>query len=904
MAKKIGFGLFVTACLVGILYWFHYVKEVKAPVSDAMNAIPSNASVIIECNNIRNSWDKISHTNLIWQELQVAPLFANIQLNGKAADSILNLNPELQDMLEDHPFFISFHADKKNQLKILYSFSLPNLTLQSSVEAFFKKLGHDKEPVEKEGAELYQLNTHGNSTLYVGLLNGTIVLSSDNELVGQALLNLRTGNSILKNENFKKLSMSAGKKVDANVYINYSACTSLIAELFNKQQIGSVLQLKDFAEVSEWDLNIRPNTIQLNGFTLANDSTDQFLSLFSDQKPQEVTVTSVLPSKTAAFSFFGFSDFAHFYQRWHSYPNSPDKKKHYQKFITDLKNNSHLAVEEDFIPFVGNEMAMATNENGSVFLALRCENKEKMAGQWQQMVKQVNEANELKNDTSQFMNTTIGHLPQPDLFPNLFGTVAKNLHDNYYCFLDDYLLVANDPNDLKSIIADYRTGRTLKNNQSYQSFSENLSAETSVFCYTALPHSATLIKEMATPELADFLEKQSGLLPKFEAAGIQFSSSGNRFFCNACLKYNPVTKTESSTLWECKLDTTISSKPFLLLNHNTKAKDIFVQDDANKIYLISNTGQVIWTKQLNEKIMSDVTQVDVLKNNKLQMIFNTRSFIYMFDRNGNDMKGFPIKLRSPATNAISVVDYENNRDYRIFIATENKRIVCYKANGDQLTAFKFDKTKEQVFLPIQFFTTANKDHLCAVDKRGNIYILNRQGEVRIKMKDQFSQGIRNFYCEIGKDYSRTFLVAADTVGTIVKIKLNGGIEKIKCQEFDTSPYFDYKDINNDKTMEYLFLTRNELKVFSSDRSLLFHSEFETPISTVPQVFLFPDGTTKIGVCSDQTNEIFLFLNNGVIDQGFPLKGKTPFSIGDINNEGQFYLVAGSVEGSILVYPLN
>jgi len=400
------------------------------------------------------------------------------------------------------------------------------------------------------------------------------------------------------------------------------------------------------------------------------------------------------------------------------------------------------------------------------------------------------------------------------------------------------------------------------------------------------------------------MEKHLELYRKFEAVGIQFSSNNKLFYSNIYLKYNPVYKQESGTLWESKLDTTISSKPNLLTNHNTKALEILVQDNGNKIYLISNTGKIIWTKQLHEKIMSDVIQVDVLKNNKLQMVFNTRSAIYMYDRNGNDMKGFPIPLKSPATNAISILDYENNRDYRIFVASENKRILCFKATGEQVNGFKFDKTIEPVYLPMQYFNMNNMDHLCVVEAKGHIYILNRHVERRMNLQETLPQGIVSFYLEPGKDYAQSYLITADTLGNIVKVSFTGDKERIKLQSFETSPYFDYKDINNDEIKEYVFLTRNELKIFSQDKSLLFNYEFKSATSQPSLFFRLPNGEGKIGVICEEANELYLFNANGSLYNGFPLNGRTPFIIGDLNNEGTLNLITGSLDNSIYVYQLE
>jgi hypothetical protein len=268
------------------------------------------------------------------------------------------------------------------------------------------------------------------------------------------------------------------------------------------------------------------------------------------------------------------------------------------------------------------------------------------------------------------------------------------------------------------------------------------------------------------------------------------------------------------------------------------------------------------------------------------------------------MKGFPVELKSPATNPISIVDYENNLDYRIFVACEDKSILCFKPDGQLVDGFKSEKTKDFVYLPIKHSKINNKDNLFIIDVSGMIYILDRHGEPRIKIKEKISYGIRNFYIEEGKDYNKTNIIAADTLGNITKLALTGDTEKMKFQDFETSPYFEYRDINNDKTKEYIFLTRNEIKVFNPDKTLLFKYEFGSPVSQAPQIFIFPDGNAKIGVVSESAGELYLFNNNGSLYNLFPLTGKTQFSIGDLNNEGFYNLVTGSPGKSIYVYQLE
>lgn len=913
MFRKILFGIVVAAIIVGGAYWFFYTKEARTPISEGINAIPTDAAIIFESKQSKNTWKKLSQTNIMWEELLGTQAIAQINRQGTTIDSILQNAPEISQLLEDHSVFISAHTTVKNNFDLLYVYSLPNLTYKGAVEDFFEEKIHFIKLSQKtnkyEGESIITLPIDQHNRIYYCIAQGILILSKNQQLVEAAIHQLKSGISLSNDKKFSAIINTSGKNVDANVYINYKKFPELVSpSLFNSSEKG-LEPLSNFADCSIWDISIKPNSLTLSGFTSASDSGNSFLSLFIKQKPQEAEVIKIIPSNASAFLFLGISDVKAYHKDYKKYLETKKQLSEYNNLIQPINKKYDLDIENLMLSWMDNEMALVITEPASAdfkensFAIIRSNNIEDAINTLNELSFKT-KGEELKTDTALYKGYNIGRLNILNLLPHLLGVQFNKISNNYFTSIDNYVVFSNTTEAIRNFIDNIESNKTLFYDKNYKAFSENISAESNVYLYNSINRSKNIYSAFVKDELIKELNFKEDLLKKFEAVGIQFSSNNKLFYSNIYLKYNPEQKQQSGTLWETKLDTTISNKPYLLINHKTKAKEVFVQDDANKIYLISNTGKIIWTKQLKEKIMSDVIQLDVLKNDKLQMIFNTRSFIYLFDRNGNEMEGFPIKLRSPATNAIAVVDYEKNRDYRIFIATENKRIVCYKANGEQLTAFAFDKTIDHVFIPLQYFIANNKDHLCAVDVKGKIYILDRKGGERVQIKEQMEQGVRSFFVEPGKDYNRSYLFAADTLGNIIKISLTNHKESIKVQDFETSPYFDLKDINNDKTKEFIFLTRNELKVFSQDRSLLFKYEFENKISQIPLFFLFPDGSGKIGVTSEESNELFLFNDNGSLFNSFPINGKTAFSIGDLNNEGSYNLVTGSSENSIFVYQLK
>ena len=945
MWKKIIFGIVISVFVAGGIYWFTYTKELRTPVSEAINAIPGNAAIIFESKQSKNTWKKLSQANEMWEELLGTETFSKLNHQTQSIDSLIKSNAAVSQLLDNRSLFISAHVSGATTFDFLYVYSLPNRKYQSLVDEFIKTVNNNSDPSFREyaGEEIGTIHPSKKDSISYAFLNGILMMSSKQNLVEDAIRQLQSGISLAKDKNFSKVINTTGKNVDGNLYLNYKNSPGILSHFIPPGFKKEINSFADFADCSGWDVTVKQNALMLNGFTEANDSATSFLNLFREQKPQEIELTKVVPAKTALLLWFGTENIKTFHRAYKKYLSdlTQGRAQSYLQYIEAVNKKYDINIERSMLEWMDNEMALVitepssndfTNNSFAVIHSDHIENalttlksladsinkKERPLPTFRQLAERRTSA-QIKSGGlagssssppiggrlggASYRNHTISFLNLPKLLPQLFGWPFNEIKNNYYTAIDDYIVFANNSDALQNFIDDFENNKILANEKNYKAFSENISTEANIYLYSSIARSTNIYSAFVTEDLAKDIENKLDLFHKFEAVGIQFSSTNKLFYSSAYLKYNPKYKQESGTMWESELDTTVSSKPHIVINHTTKEKEIIVQDDANKIYLIGNNGKTIWTKQLQEKIISDIIQVDVLKNNKLQLLFNTNAAIYLCDRNGKDMKGFPIRLESPATNPMLVLDYEKNNDYRIFVACKDKKILCFKSTGEEVKAFNFSKTESNVYLPLQYVKIENKDILCVIDAKGKIYLLNRQGEQNIKLKEQMGTGIHRFFIEPGKDLSKSTIIAADTLGNIIKLNFTGKKEIIKLDDFETSPFIDYKDINNDSVKEYIFLTTKELKVFSQDKTLLFNYEFKENITQPPLFFLFPDGTGKIGVLSEMTNELYLFNPDGSLYNGFPLEGKTPFSIGVLNKENKYNIITG-FDNYIYLYQLD
>ena len=71
--------------------------------------------------------------------------------------------------------------------------------------------------------------------------------------------------------------------------------------------------------------------------------------------------------------------------------------------------------------------------------------------------------------------------------------------------------------------------------------------------------------------------------------------------------------------------TEITQGPWFVVNHITKKKEKLFISKNNQLCLEGEDGKLTWKKPFTEEIKGEVTQIDSLKNGKLQMEFTTKA---------------------------------------------------------------------------------------------------------------------------------------------------------------------------------------------------------------------------------------------------------------------------------------
>jgi hypothetical protein len=402
-------------------------------------------------------------------------------------------------------------------------------------------------------------------------------------------------------------------------------------------------------------------------------------------------------------------------------------------------------------------------------------------------------------------------------------------------------------------------------------------------------------------DIINALRSNKNSLDKIQAAGYQFASSNGMIYNSLSIKFKEEAREESTTEWETLLDTTASIKPFFFTNHITGAKEIFIQDMKNSTYLINAAGRVLWKVPLNEQIISTIYMIDYFRNGKYQLLFSGRNFIHILDRNGNYVERYPVKLRSPASNSLAVFDYDNNQNYRLFVAGDDKMIYSYDKTGNVVKGWKPFRTAGQVKAEISYFKASGKDYLVACDE-SSIYFLDRTGNKKISLKEPATKA-RGSALRLNQG-SDAFLICSSPDGTIQYIYFDGSIKKFSLKKFSSEHTFDYFDVDGDGFGEYIFIDKGMLYLYDHNKSELISRDFGSIDLGGPINFVFSASDRKIGVFDINKKLIYLIDKNGETMNGFPLRGASMFSIGKLSDKSGWHLIVGGTDRFLYNYKID
>ncbi len=929
MKRYLVIVLFLILAAAAGYYFYSGEQSNFSKDSSVYKAIPTSAPLFLEISSAKS----VSFSNAIIHELNEAGIGKQWFDFLHQADSLISNTGKLPNSLLTSPFIIAWGYSGRNQMVPLLITKAEQNVKQQSLKAFLNALYPpesysyvDKEYGKNTITEILRDNT--TEPLYYSFTNGLLLVSTKQILLEQVILQMSTP-GILKSPYFREVNRTAGTEGVA-LFINHARFEGFFGNILNRNSLertdefgatirfrpaAQAAKFRDYAAWSELDFRFENEHVLLHGITAADDSLNHFLSIFNDQQPVRIHAENILPVNTSFYCSFSFSNKDAFFERLENFYAHSDSYYHREERMKRFDMGLRTNTRKLFSQLINDEVIVAAGmipvnpENKTVYFILNTKGRAAAEEQIKNLIsgyaarvdkKPEDFISEFSVDSE--VRFPIYRFPYPS-FPGLWlGSPFTMASAAHVSFNGNYMVFANTEEGLHEYLRNMVLGTTLSKNLRYRKFIQNRSDRSNVNVYVDVNKIFGYRNELFSETLLKPINEKEESIRKFGMVNWQVLHEKSVFFNTLAVSFQPVWGEEAKTTWQSVIGSEVRLKPQFAVNHTSpSSREIIFQDNQNNLQQVTGLGRVRWSVPLSGPILSDIHQVDAYKNGKLQYVFNTKDKLYLVDRNGNNVAPFPITLPSPATNGVSVFDYDNTRNYRFFVAGEDRSIYLFDQEGKPVKGWNFDKTDQEVTTPVQHFRVAGKDYIVFKDP-SSIYIQDRQGETRVSVPSRFENSRNQLVLNLD---GKPKIVATDKNGKVYYIYFDGTLEEKRTARFSENHFFAVDDLDGNKVLDFIFADGNEVTVINEKGKKLFNRKFNNTLIHKPAVYTFSADLKKVGVTDAATNRIYLLNPDGELHEGFPLQGNSEFSIGKLSGDSEgLNLVVGSEGGLLYNYTLN
>lgn len=320
------------------------------------------------------------------------------------------------------------------------------------------------------------------------------------------------------------------------------------------------------------------------------------------------------------------------------------------------------------------------------------------------------------------------------------------------------------------------------------------------------------------------------------------------------LHHEQSTLASLNPLFEWSADNSIEGGPYLFRNHLNQSYDLVAQDVNGILYLIDNTGKLLWKKHLEENIFPSFTFIDKYKNNKWQMLFNTERRIHLIDRNGNYLPGFPYPLQEKAITGLSCLDYTHTKNYRFLLPT-SKGVINVDPDGREVTGWNYAAGIDSIAAPPLHFIAEGKDHIVFINSKGKIVTTDRKGQPRLHLHMQhFNPSV--YYFKTTSTHDNTFLYSFRNK-QVVQFSFSGAEVLLPIQA-DTCYYIG--DFDHDKWVDFVTYDGKHLTITNTAGQVLFRYATPQPAAVSVASTINRKNEPVIALSLPQASQIIVLRN--------------------------------------------
>ena len=603
--------------LVGFILYQVYVFFL-APTHNlqSLYLVPKDAIYVLETEEPIDTWNKISDGQ-IWKHLQKNEYFNKLTESLNKFDGVFQDNKGVVDFIGNRSLLISAHMIKKKDYGLFFVVDLQKYSKLNVLKKHISTLVSKNYRVTTRNYhdviinEIYDKIKH--ETLYVSFIKNQLIASYTHTLV-EASIDQYQEPVIGRDLNFIEVHKEIGYNDLFRTYFQYKYFDDFLY-YFSDKPNNIVNSMSKNLVYSGFKFDLKSDQIIFaNGFTNTNENTENYIKALQKSGTGKRTVAKIAPKRTAIYMSFAFDSFTEFYKNLETIQQeNPKHYKSYQESIEKVENLLKIDVKDNFMSWIGNEIAVVHMQSTSkasakneVALIIKTNDIDNAKTNLDIILKQIKKKTPVKFKKMAYKGHEINFLSIKGFYKVFFGDMFTALEKPYFTIIDNYVVFSNHPNTLKHIINDYLKKETLIKSDDYNTFMKNFDKKSSVFTYINTPTLYKHLQYNADKNTLKKLKKNKDYIICFPQIGFQLSPYNNLFESKLVANYqNPKIVKSKDQFKDIKLVSTG-------LNINNPKVD-------NVNYLNIDTQTIFNIDEIYLEDLNSTTYVEKYENGKTQI---------------------------------------------------------------------------------------------------------------------------------------------------------------------------------------------------------------------------------------------------------------------------------------------
>ena len=588
---------------------------------------------------------------------------------------------------------------------ILSAFNFPSALSESIAEGTIESLRKSQMAVSLHYAgKLYSLYVIDASRSSEGALRGLEDLAQTH-----GMFSARVGDYMVLSESENLIKASA-RHFEKNVSISNASGFSralskvgtedvlLISNLHSERLLRALFTRKlssksAFVErTSDW-LAFNANSsaqspLSLAGSMLFDGDPDEYMTVFDGCTPAVTELAQVLPSYTLSALSLPMKDMMSYISAYKSFVDSRQGLPGYISRQNELGTKVGMMPEDLLTRLEVKEVASASFIAGD--------------GVEKVNLLRVNSKDPALIFKDGGLSSFRGYTPEVHhwAYSSFIGSVFGKqflLSDESCCSYLNGWIVTGSRLAVGEFVEEFSSGYSLADYMADAGQDDVLATKPAlVVGYVSLTETLKKSSEFLTKEMSELLSKEIADCD-FAPLVMHVSRQKKDYCMSLDLFRNTLRKTKAPSSHKRDTVVVVPKGPFEVKNSATGKINTFYQNSKDAICLRDETGKDLWGVPLGKKLCGTAHNVDYYANGKLQIIFGAGSSIYVMDRLGRYVTGFPLDLGKEILLGPDVYDFSGARKYNIIVLHKDNTVQMYNLKGKKPEAWKgitsYDKIK-------------------------------------------------------------------------------------------------------------------------------------------------------------------------------------------------------------------